>query len=102
MLLAVEELRTHFISHDLDNRLRVAHALNGVSFTLAAGRILGVVGETGAGKSLTAMSVLGLLREPARVVGGRALFEGRDLLAMKPEELNRLAISWLGRRFPSK
>ncbi len=96
MLLAVEELRTHFISRDLDNELRVAHALNGVSFTLAAGRILGVVGETGAGKSLTAMSILGLLREPARVVGGRALFDGRDLLAMPPEELNRLRGKELG------
>ena len=81
-LLAVEDLHTHFISRSLDNELRVAKALNGVSCSLEAGRILGLVGETGAGKSLTATSVMGLLRPPARVVKGRALFEGRDLLAM--------------------
>ena len=89
-LLAVENLHTHFVSRDLDNRIRVAHALNGVSFAVEAGEILGIVGETGAGKSLTAMSVLGLLKPPARVVGGRALFEGEDLLALPPEALNKL------------
>lgn len=89
-LLAVEDLHTHFISRSLDNELRVAKALNGVSFSLDAGRILGLVGETGAGKSLTATSVMGLLRPPARVVKGRALFEGRDLLAMQPDALNAL------------
>lgn len=88
MLLAVTDLHTHFVSRDLDNRVRVARALNGVSFGVAPGRILGVVGETGAGKSLTVMSVLGLLREPARVVAGQALFGGRDLLTMTPEEMD--------------
>ena len=89
-LLAVEDLHTHFISRDLDNRLRVARALNGVSFTLEAGRVLGLVGETGAGKSLTATSIMGLLRPPAVLIGGRALFEGRDLLAMEEGALNAL------------
>lgn len=89
-LLSVEDLHTHFISRNLDNEIRVARALNGVSFSLDAGRTLGIVGETGAGKSLTATSVMGLLRPPARVVQGRALFEGRDLLAMDPAELNEM------------
>jgi peptide/nickel transport system ATP-binding protein/oligopeptide transport system ATP-binding protein len=89
-LLSVEDLHTHFISRDLDNQIRTARALNGVSFSLDAGRVLGLVGETGAGKSLTATSVMGLLRPPARVVGGRALFEGRDLLAMPEGEINAL------------
>ncbi|NKE43930.1 ABC transporter ATP-binding protein [Roseomonas frigidaquae] len=89
-LLRVEDLHTHFISRDLDNQIRVARALNGVSFALEPGRILGLVGETGAGKSLTATSIMGLLRPPARVVGGRALFEGRDLLAMPEAEVNAL------------
>ncbi|MGX9961906.1 ABC transporter ATP-binding protein [Roseomonas sp. F4] len=89
-LLSVEDLHTHFISRDLDNQIRTARALNGVSFSLDAGRILGLVGETGAGKSLTATSIMGLLRPPARVVGGRALFEGRDLLAMPEGEINAL------------
>ena len=95
-MLHVEGLRTHFITRDLDNRLRVAHALNGVSFSVAPGRILGVVGETGAGKSLAVMSILGLLRDPARVVGGHALFEGQDLLAMPQDALNRLRGSRIG------
>jgi peptide/nickel transport system ATP-binding protein/oligopeptide transport system ATP-binding protein len=89
-LLAVEDLHTHFVSRDLSNRVRVARALNGVSFTVEAGRILGLVGETGAGKSLTALSILGLLKPPARVVRGTALFEGFDLLALDQVALNRL------------
>ncbi|EPX85094.1 ABC transporter ATP-binding protein [Salipiger mucosus] len=87
-LLSVEGLRTHFISRDIDNRVRVAHALNDVSFSIDRGRILGIVGETGAGKSLTAQSVTGLLRPPARVVGGKAVFDGRELTAMSDDELN--------------
>ncbi len=89
-LLAVDNLVTHFISRDLDNQIRTAKALNSVSFRLEAGRILGLVGETGAGKSLTAMSIMGLLRPPARMVGGTILFEGRDLAQMKPDDVNAL------------
>jgi peptide/nickel transport system ATP-binding protein/oligopeptide transport system ATP-binding protein len=95
-LLDVRDLHTHFIARDLDNRVRTARALNGVSFTLKAGRILGLVGETGAGKSLTALSVLGLLKPPARIIAGQALFEGRDLLALPTEELNALRGSRIG------
>ncbi|HEV7268976.1 MAG TPA: ABC transporter ATP-binding protein [Falsiroseomonas sp.] len=95
-LLDVRDLHTHFIARDLDNKVRTARALNGVSFSLAPGRILGLVGETGAGKSLTALSVLGLLKPPARIVGGQALFEGRDLLALPPDELNALRGSRIG------
>jgi len=89
-LLSVENLHTHFISRDLDNRIRIFRALNGVSFSLDAGQVLGLVGETGAGKSLTATSLLGLLRPPAKVVAGRAMFAGQDLLAMGGDALNAL------------
>jgi peptide/nickel transport system ATP-binding protein/oligopeptide transport system ATP-binding protein len=95
-LLEVRDLHTHFIARDLDNRVRVARALNGVSFSLEPGRILGLVGETGAGKSLTAMSVLGLLKPPARIVAGQALLEGEDLLALPPDRLNILRGSRIG------
>jgi len=81
-LLEVDDLRVHFAVRGLDNRLRVAHALNGVSFDLDEGEVLGLVGETGAGKSLTALALLGLLQPPAVVAGGRICFEGRDLPAL--------------------
>lgn len=67
-LLSVKGLQTHFIFHDIDNQLREARALNKVNLSLDAGQILGIVGETGAGKSLTAQSICGLLRPPARIV----------------------------------
>jgi peptide/nickel transport system ATP-binding protein/oligopeptide transport system ATP-binding protein len=95
-LLHVENLHTHFITRAMDNRIRVAKALNGVDFTVEAGETLGLVGETGAGKSLTALSIMGLLRPPARVVEGAAKFEGKDLISMRPAELNRVRGSRIG------
>lgn len=89
-LLDVDRLATHFVTRDIDNQVRTAKALNDVSFSLEAGEVLGLVGETGAGKSLTAQSICGLLREPARVVGGRVMFGGRDLTKLSEEELNRV------------
>lgn len=81
-LLSVENLRVHFVARGFDNKVRTAHALNGVSFKVDQGEILGLVGETGAGKSLTALALLGLLRPPAQVVDGRILFEGKELAAL--------------------
>ena len=78
-LLEVDDLHVHFASRGLDNRLRVARALNGVSFKVEEGEVLGLVGETGAGKSLTALALLGLLQPPAVVAAGRIRFEGREL-----------------------
>lgn len=89
-LLEVDGLSTHFVTRDIDNRLRVAKALSGVSFSLDAGRVLGIIGETGAGKSLTAQSICGLLKPPARIVGGRVIFDGQELTAMSPAALNDL------------
>ena len=89
-LLSIRDLHTHFVTRDHEDRLRTARALNGVSLDLERGRILGLVGESGAGKSLTVTSILGLLHPPARVVAGQALFEGRDLLAMARPELAAL------------
>lgn len=89
-LLEVENLHTHFVSRDAYDRVRTAKALNGVSFRLDPGETLGLVGETGAGKSLTAQSVTGLLRPPARIVDGRVTFDGRDLRALSTDALNAL------------
>jgi oligopeptide/dipeptide ABC transporter ATP-binding protein len=64
-----------------------ARAVNGVSFTLDRGRVLGLVGESGCGKSMTALSLMRLVPHPGRIVGGRVLFEGRDLLAVSEREM---------------
>ncbi len=98
-LLEVQNLHTHFITRDIGNQVQIAKALNSVSFKVDAGEILGLVGETGAGKSLTALSIMGLLRPPAEIVDGSIRFEGEDIVAMQRDELNRIrgaAIAMVG------
>jgi oligopeptide/dipeptide ABC transporter ATP-binding protein len=63
------------------------HAVNGVSFDIAPGETLGLVGESGCGKSVTSLALLGILARNGRVVGGRALFDGRDLLGLSDSQL---------------
>jgi peptide/nickel transport system ATP-binding protein len=85
-VLSVEDLRTHFFTQD-----GVTRAVDGLSFTVGAGETLGIVGESGCGKSVTALSVMRLL--PAglgRSVGGRVLFGGRDLLALDEAQMRRI------------
>lgn len=89
-LLAVEDLHVHFVGADAEGRPRVAKALNGVSLDLPPGRILGVVGETGAGKSLTIQAMLGLLRPPAKRIAGKIVFDGRDVTALAPRDLDAI------------
>src|SRR5262252_7985248 len=85
-LLDVRGLRTHFT---VDGR-EVA-AVDGVSFTVDAGRTLGIVGESGCGKSVTSLSIMGLVpRPPGRIAGGEILFEGVDLLKLSQSELREL------------
>ena len=82
-LLRVEGLRTQFRTRD-----GVVRAVDGVSFDVRAGETLAIVGESGCGKSVTAMSILRLLpMPPARIVGGKIEFEGRDLLALSEDEM---------------
>jgi oligopeptide/dipeptide ABC transporter ATP-binding protein len=63
------------------------HAVNGISFSIGAGETLGIVGESGCGKSVTSLALLGILPRAGRAVGGTALFEGRDLLQLPDKEL---------------
>ncbi|RST85319.1 ABC transporter ATP-binding protein [Aquibium carbonis] len=88
-ILKVRGLRTHFVSRNAVNEIRTARALNGVDLTLPAGRILGVVGETGAGKSLTVQTILGTLKAPAERVAGEIELMGQRLDTMPEAELNR-------------
>ncbi len=85
-LLQVEDLRTHFFSED-----GVTRAVDGVSLSVAERETLGVVGESGCGKSVTALSIMRLLPpRMARTVGGRALFNGVDLLTLPEPEMRRI------------
>jgi oligopeptide/dipeptide ABC transporter ATP-binding protein len=84
-LLSVEDLRVQFWTSR-----GTVHAVNGISFDIAAGETLGIVGESGCGKSVTSLALLGILPRAGRVVGGRALFEGRDLIGLSDEQLRKV------------
>ena len=76
MLLSVRDLTVRFRTHD-----GTVHAVNGVSFDLEAGETLGLVGESGCGKSVTNLAVMRLLPKPAgHIEGGQVLFDGVDLV----------------------
>ena len=85
-ILSVRELQTYFFTD-----AGVARAVDGVSFDVHPGRTLALVGESGCGKSITALSILRLIPEPpGEIVGGSILFEGRDLLMMNQTEMREL------------
>lgn len=81
-LLSIENLKTYFHTDQ-----GVAKAVDGVSFDLHAGKTLAVVGESGCGKSVTALSILGLIPQPpGKIAGGSIRFSGRELLGLSPRE----------------
>jgi len=81
-LLAVQNLTVHFATDE-----GVVQAVDGASLRVGPGEVVGLVGESGSGKSVTALAILRLLRPPARVMGGRIEFDGRDLLGCSEEEM---------------
>jgi oligopeptide transport system ATP-binding protein len=86
MLLDVRDLRVEFRTRD-----GVVQAVNGVSYSVAAGETLAVLGESGSGKSVTAQAVMGILDSPpGRITGGQVLFHGEDLLQMGREDRRRV------------
>ena len=82
-LLEIRGLKTHFATDE-----GMVHAVDGVDLAIDRGETLGVVGESGCGKSVTAMSVLKLIASPpGRIVAGEILWEGRDLVPLSPEAM---------------
>ena len=85
-LLTVKDLKTHFYSAG-----RTVRALEGVSFNIEEGGAFGLVGETGCGKSVTALSILRLIPyPPGKIVAGKILFRGRDLLDLPEDEMRSI------------
>jgi peptide/nickel transport system ATP-binding protein len=85
-LVSVSDLRTYFYTS-----AGVARAVDGVSFSIAAGETLGIVGESGCGKSVTALSMLRLVQPPGRIEeGSKILFEGQDLLKLDDAGIRRV------------
>ncbi|HLY31332.1 MAG TPA: ABC transporter ATP-binding protein [Ktedonobacterales bacterium] len=84
-LLDVQHLRTHFFT-----RSGVVKAVEDVSLYVDQGETLGIVGESGCGKSVTSLSIMRLIDKPGKIVGGRILFKGDDVVDMDDEELRKL------------
>ncbi len=93
-LLSVDGLRVEF-----STERGTIYAVNGVSFTIAEGETLGIVGESGCGKSVTALALLGILSRAGRVAGGTATFGGRDLLQLSDRELRAVRGKEIGMIF---
>ena len=85
-ILSIRNLQTHFVMEEYSVR-----AVDGLTYDLLPGETLAIVGESGSGKSVHALSILGLLPSPpAKIMGGRILYKGRDLLTMSSEEIRKL------------
>ena len=82
-LLEVNDLKTYFYTRE-----GVVQAVDGITFTVEKGQTLGIVGESGCGKSVTALSIMGLIpKPPAKIAGGEVLFAGRDLTKLNDHEM---------------
>jgi oligopeptide/dipeptide ABC transporter ATP-binding protein len=84
-ILQVDDLHTSFFTDDGEVK-----AVRGVTFDLFGGETLGIVGESGCGKSVTAMSILGLVQRPGKITKGSIRFKGRDLVKMRAEDLRQI------------
>jgi len=85
-LLEVQDLTTRFYTLD-----GVVHAVNGISYTLEEGEMLGIVGESACGKSVSVLSVMGLIPEPpGKIAAGQVLYKGQDLLQLDQKQMERI------------
>ena len=85
-LLSIQNLKTYFFTN-----LGIARAVDGLDLTLPRGTVLGIVGESGCGKSVTALSILRLIPQPpGKIEAGKILFEGQDLLELEEKEMRKI------------
>jgi oligopeptide/dipeptide ABC transporter ATP-binding protein len=84
-LLVVKGLRTSFHTRD-----GIVRAVDGIDFSVDRGEIMGLVGESGCGKSVTSLSIMRLIASPGRIEAGEVQFDGRDLLKLRPDEMRHL------------
>src|SRR5882762_788611 len=84
-LLEVKNMRTHF-----PTRAGLVRAVDGVSFYLDRGELLGLVGESGCGKSITALSIMRLISPPGKIVGGEIIFDGKNLLKLSDAQMREI------------
>jgi peptide/nickel transport system ATP-binding protein len=94
LLLSVENLQTQFRTEE-----GILRAVDGVSFTISPGETLGIVGESGCGKSVTALSIMRLLAKNASIAGGRIVFEDQDLLTLTEDEMRSIRGNRIGMIF---
>ncbi|MCX6093029.1 MAG: ABC transporter ATP-binding protein, partial [Candidatus Bipolaricaulota bacterium] len=83
-LLEVDDLRTYFFTYR-----GIVRAVDGISFSVGRSETVGLVGETGCGKSVATRSILRLVTPPGRIVSGRVVFDGKDILAMKERDVRK-------------
>ena len=84
-LLEVENLKTYF---DIEGKK--CTAVDGISFVLNKGETMAVIGESGSGKSVTALSIMGLIDYPGKIAEGKIIFNGEDLLKKKENEIRKI------------
>src|SRR5512139_1741596 len=84
-LIELRNLKTYFFTED-----GVVKAVDGVDFTVGRGEVLGLVGESGCGKSVTSLSIMRLISPPGRIVEGEIFFEGKDLLKLTEVEMEHM------------
>jgi peptide/nickel transport system ATP-binding protein len=93
-VLSVRDLKVEFVT-----RRGILKAIDGVSFDIAAGEVLGVVGESGAGKSLTGTAIIGLIDPPGRISGGEVLLQGSRIDKLSKEEMRKIRGKRIGMIF---
>lgn len=84
-ILQIQDLKTSFFTEDGEVR-----AVDGVSFSVESGKTLGIVGESGCGKSVTSLSIMRLIQSPGRITGGKILYQGQNLITISNEEMRKI------------